>query len=389
MDLQQSITDQTDISLSLTGHVSSTEAKDTNLVLSPLSLHVVLSLIASGSSGSTREQILSFLKSKSSDDLNKLCSELVSLVFADGSPVGGPKLSFANGVWVDQTLPLKPTFKQVVDDVYKAVSNQVDFLNKAVEVASEVNTWAEKQTSGLINELLPPGTVDNTTRLIFANAIYFKGAWSEKFDASITKEDNFHLLNGNLVKVPFMTSNKKQFIQAFDGFRVLGLSYIQGGDKRKFSMYFFLPDLKDGLPSLVEKVSSEPGFLNGHLPSKKVEVGNFKLPRFKISFGFEASKVFKGLGVELPFKGGGLTEIVDSPMAKNLYVSSIFQKSFIEVNEEGSEAAAASAVMIALRSLPDREKLDFVADHPFMFVIREDMTGVVLFTGHVFNPLEN
>ena len=130
MDLRQSITDQTDVSLLLTGHVSSIEAKNSNLVLSPASLHVVLSLIASGSSGSTRDQVLNFLKSKSSDDLNKLSSELVSLVFADGTAIGGPKLSFANGVWVDQTLPLKPTFKQVVDNVYKATSNQVDFLNK-------------------------------------------------------------------------------------------------------------------------------------------------------------------------------------------------------------------------------------------------------------------
>ncbi|XP_021718729.1 serpin-ZX-like [Chenopodium quinoa] len=389
MDLRQSITDQTDVSLSLTSHVSSIEATNTNLVLSPLSLHVVLSLIAAGSSGSTRDQVLSYLKSKSSDDLNKLSSELVSLVFADGSAAGGPKLSFANGVWVDQTLPLKPTFKQIVDDVYKAASNQVDFLNKAVEVASDVNSWAEKQTSGLIKELLPPGSVDNTTRLIFANSVYFKGAWNEKFDVSKTKEDDFHLLSGSSVKVPFMTSKKKQLIRAFDGFKVLSLPYKQGEDKRQFSMYIFLPDVKDGLSALMQKVSSQSGFLNEHLPFEKVEVGDFRLPRFKISFGFEASKVLKGLGVELPFTGGGLTEMVDSPVAKNLYVSSIFQKSFIEVNEEGTEAAAASAAVIAFRSLRIPSKLDFVADHPFMFLIREDMTGVVLFSGHTKNPLED
>jgi len=130
MDLRQAIADQTHVALSLAKHVSSIEANSTNLVFSPPSLLVILSLIASGSSGPTREQVLSFLRSKSSDDLNKLSSELVAIVFADGSPAGGPKLSFANGLWVDQTLPLKPTFKQVVDDVYKAASNQVDFLNK-------------------------------------------------------------------------------------------------------------------------------------------------------------------------------------------------------------------------------------------------------------------
>lgn len=256
-------------------------------------------------------------------------------------------------------------------------------------MASDVNSWAEKQTSGLIKELLPPGSVDNSTRLIFANALYFKGAWNEKFDASKTKEDDFHLLNGNSIKVPFMTSHKKQFIRAFDGFKVLSLPYKQGEDKRQFSMYFFLPDVKDGLPALVQKVSSQSGFLNGHLPVEKVEVGDFRVPKFKISFGFEASKILKGLGVELPFTEGGLTEMVDSPAAKNLYVSSIFQKSFIEVNEEGTEAAAASAAVVALRGIRIQEKLDFVADHPFMFLIREDMTGVVLFTGYVMNPLQS
>ncbi|KAL2895125.1 Serpin-ZX [Bienertia sinuspersici] len=389
MDLRKSISDQTDVSLILTSHVSSTEAPNKNLVCSPLSLHVVLSLIASGSSGSTRDQILSFLKSKSSDDLNKLSAEIVSLVFADGSSSGGPKLSFANGVWVDQTLPLKPTFKHVVDDLYKAASNQVDFINNAVQVTSDVNSWAEKQTTGLIKELLPSGSVDSSTRLIFANAIYFKGAWKDKFDASKTAENDFHLSNGNSVKVPFMTSKKKQFIEAFDGFKVLSLPYKQGEDKRQFSMYFLLPDANNGLESLIEKVSSQPGFLNQHIPNEKVEVGEFRIPKFKISFGFEASKVLKGLGVELPFTEGGLTEMTDSPVAKNLFVSNIFQKSFIEVNEEGTEAAAATAGVVALRSIMVGKKLDFVADHPFLFLIREDMTGSVVFTGKIMNPLES
>ena len=124
--------------------LSSIKAKNSNLVLSPASLHIVLSLIASGwtgSSGSTRDQTIKFLKSKSSDDLNKLSSELVSVVFAVGSAIGGPKLSFANGVWVDQTLPLKPTFKQVVDNVYKATSNQVDFLHKVSLLFLIYNSW--------------------------------------------------------------------------------------------------------------------------------------------------------------------------------------------------------------------------------------------------------
>ncbi|XP_028052291.1 serpin-ZX-like [Camellia sinensis] len=237
---------------------------------------------------------------------------------------------------------------------------------KAVEVTNVVNSWAEKETNGLIKEVLPSGSVGSSTRLIFTNALYFKGAWNEKFEASKTKDHDFYLLNGTSVQVPFMTSKKKQLVSAFDSFKVLGIPYKQGEDKRRFTMYFFLPDAKDGLPALMEKVSSESGFLDHHLPYQEVEVGDFQIPKFKISFGFEASKVLKGLGLD---------------------VSSIFHKSFIEVNEEGTEAAAASAAVIQQRALMSMDKINFVADHPFLFVIREDMTSVVLFIGHVLNPL--
>ncbi|XP_030950365.1 serpin-ZX [Quercus lobata] len=389
MEIRESISNQTDVALGISKHLLLTEGKDSNLVFSPLSIHVVLSLVAAGSKGSTLDQFLSFLKSKSVDHINSFASQYVAVVFADASPSGGPRLSFANGVWLDKSFSLKPSFKQVVDTNYKAALDQVDFQTKAAEVTSTVNSWAEKETSGLIKEVLPSGSVDSTTRLIFANALYFKGAWDEKFDASATKESDFHLLNGSSVQVPFMTSKKKQVVGAYDGFKVLGLPYKQGEDKRRFSMYFFLPDAKDGLPALVEKVGSESRFLDRHLPEQKAEVGDFRIPKFKISFGFEASKLLKELGLVLPFSGeADLTEMVDSLVGQNLYVSSIFHKSFIEVNEEGTEAAAASAAVIALRGLPP-PKMDFVADHPFLFLIREDLTGTVLFIGHVLNPLAN
>ncbi|KAM1434642.1 hypothetical protein ACFX2I_042704 [Malus domestica] len=181
-----------------------------------------------------------------------------------------------------------------------------------------------------------------------------------------------------------MTSKRKQYVSASDGFSVLGLPYKQGEDKRRFSMHIFLPEAKDGLPALVEKLGSESGFLDRYLPKQPVAVGDFRIPKFKISFGFEASNVLKSLGLVLPFEGeGDLTEMVDSPEGKKLYVSSIFHKSFIEVNEEGTEAAAASAGVISQRSMP----MTFVADRPFLFTIREETTGTVLFIGNLLNPL--
>jgi serpin B len=253
-------------------------------------------------------------------------------------------------------------------------------------VTNEVNLWAERETNGLIKELLPLGSVDNLTRLIFANALYFKGEWNDNFDASDTNAYDFHLLNGNSVKVDFMTSEKKQFIRDFDDFKVLGLPYKQGEDKRQFTMYFFLPNAKDGLPTLLEKLASESELLDNKLPLDKVEVGDFRIPKFNISFGLETSDMLKELGVVLPFTNGGLTKMVNS--TQNLCISKIIHKSFIDVNEEGTEAVAATASdAFASSGMGFPTRLDFVADHPFLFMIREELTETIIFVGQVLNPL--
>ncbi|XP_031108839.1 serpin-ZX-like [Ipomoea triloba] len=391
----KSITNQVDLSLKLAKHVFFTQAEgDSNLVFSPLSINVILSLIAVGSNSPTRDELLAFLKTDSIDDLNTFYSQIVDNIRVDGSLTGGPCLSVANGLWIDRTLPLKPSFKHVVDTVYKATSESVDFRNKASEVADQVNSWAEKETKGLINNLLPPNAIDDTIRLIFASALYFKGDWSNKFNESKTQDHEFHLLNGSSIQVPFMRTCEKQYVKAFSGFKVLKLSYNKGNDdnkRRRFSMYFFLPDAMDGLPSLLEKASSESGFLERHLPTKLVSVGKFRIPKFQISFQFEVSRVLGELGVKVPFnpRGGGLTEMVDSPVSSDLYVSKILQKSFIEVNEGGTEAAAVSVSLMppgAGFRIEKEDKTDFVADHPFLFAIREDFSGAILFVGTVLHP---
>ncbi|CAE5959579.1 unnamed protein product [Arabidopsis arenosa] len=390
MDVRESISMQNQVSMNLAKHVITTVSKNSNVVFSPASINVILSIIAAGSTGATKDQILSFLKFSSTDQLNSFSSDIVSAVLADGSANGGPKLSVANGVWIDKSLSFNLSFKKLLEDSYKAASNQADFQSKAVEVTAEVNSWAEKETNGLITEVLPEGAADSMTKLIFANALYFKGTWNEKFDESLTKEGDFHLLDGNKVTAPFMTSKKKQYVSAYDGFKVLGLPYLQGQDKRQFSMYFYLPDANNGLSDLLDKIVSTPGFLDSHIPRRQVKVGEFKIPKFKFSFGFDASNVLKGLGLTSPFSGeDGLTEMVESPeMGKNLCVSNIFHKACIEVNEEGTEAAAASAGVIKLRGLVmEEDEIDFVADHPFLLVITENITGVVLFIGQVVDPL--
>ncbi|WJX66141.1 hypothetical protein P8452_50726 [Trifolium repens] len=225
----ESIRNLTKVSITIAKHLfSKQEYKEKNIVFSPLSLYTVLSIVAAGSDGPTQQQLLDFLQSESIDQLKSLSSQLVSYILADASPSGGPLLSFVNGGWIEQSLSLQPSFKQIVATDFKATLASVDFKTKAEEVRKEVNLWAKKETNGLIKNLLPPGSVDSLTKLIFANALYFKGSWSREFNTSKTKDYDFHLLNGNSNKVPFMTSNREQYISVFDGFKVLRLFYKRG-----------------------------------------------------------------------------------------------------------------------------------------------------------------
>ncbi|XP_022040968.1 serpin-ZX [Helianthus annuus] len=387
LDQSMMNSNQTHVSTALATHLLSNK-HDSNVVFSPLSIQVALSVLSAGCKGETLVQLLAFLKADTTDDLNSLYLQLVSSILADGSPSGGPKLSSVNAVWVRETLSLKPSFKLAMDTIYRAACKQVDF-GKAVEVADEVNSWAKKETNGLIKEVITAQEVTDDTMLILANAIYFKGTWSQQFETSLTEEGDFHLLNGNKVKVPFMTNYENQFVHEYDDFKVLGLPYSHGQDKRKFTMYFYLSDAIDGLPSLINKIGSTSNFFDHHIPRKKVRVVEFFIPKFKIEFGFEASDMLKKLGLVLPFKvGDGFTEMIDSPIGKGLYVSTIEHKSLVEVNEEGTEAAAVTVVSHVIKCSRGAAStfVDFVADHPFLFVIREDVTGIVLFVGQVIDP---
>uniref|UniRef100_A0A162B0C0 Serpin domain-containing protein n=3 Tax=Daucus carota subsp. sativus TaxID=79200 RepID=A0A162B0C0_DAUCS len=388
IEMDQIISNQTDVAMTLTKHILG-DNNPCNVVLSPLSLQLVLGLVAAGSESESLKQLLSFLKAESTEELNSLASHLANHVFTGGSPPGELTLSLANGVWIDKSLSFQPFFSKVVDDVYKAGSDVVDFKNKASEAAEKVNLWIEKKTYGLIKDTISPDLFDDETRIVFANAIYFKGFWANKFDMLSTRNDDFYLLDDSSVHVPFMTSTTKYYcISAFDGFKVLELPYKRETDMRDISMYFFLPDAKDGLSTLVDKLASESGFLERHIPSEMERVGQLRIPKFKISFEFEASKALKELGVCAPFIRGrrDFDRMVNSVYDELLYVSGVFQESYIEVNESGTEACAYSRIPMCGGGPLPVTKIDFIADHPFLFLIRENKTGVVLFIGQVLNP---
>ncbi|CAH2047311.1 unnamed protein product [Thlaspi arvense] len=298
MDLREAMEKRNYGDLVLMHEVIASKARNSNFIFSPSSINAALTMKAA-SSGSN------------SDELNAVYSEIATTVFADGSASGGPKISAVNGVWVDQSLPVNHSLKDLFVNVFKATFARVDFRSKAEQVRTEVNKWASHHTNGLIEDLLPHGSVSSKTNEVFR------------------------------------------------------LPYRQGyGDKnREFSMYFYLPDKKDGLYDLMKKMASTPGFVDKYIPRENVKVGNFRIPKFKISFAFSVSRDFSCLELD--------------------EADALYHKACVEIDEEGTKAAAASSCFVYLSY---QERIEFVADHPFLFLIREDRTGTVLFAGQIFDP---
>uniref|UniRef100_A0A0E0ME04 Serpin domain-containing protein n=1 Tax=Oryza punctata TaxID=4537 RepID=A0A0E0ME04_ORYPU len=321
---------------------------------------------------------------------------------ADKSSSGGPCVAFACGVWCDAARPLKPAYRDAVVGKYKAEATTVDFKNKTEEAREQINEWTRQVTRGLINSVLPPGSVDVATAAVLGNAIYFKGNWDRPFKGKNMKRKPFYRLDGGIIDdVPFMSSKSNQYVAVHDGFKVLELMYRTaphsysysndgGGDYTRYSMVVFLPDARDGLRGLVEKMASRPGFLHEHVPSESVPVGDFRVPKFKVSFAGSVAGIVEQLGLRLPFspKLADLSAMAeDDGSGLPLFVSDVLHRAVIEVNEEGSEAAAATMMDVMIGcSMVKPPPVDFVADHPFADFIVEQMSRAVVFAGHVIDP---
>ncbi|GJW67774.1 serpin-ZX [Tanacetum coccineum] len=367
--------------------------KNGNFVCSPLSLDIVLGMLAAGAEGRTLKQLLEFLGHESIDKFlaKSPSSKLLKKKLSNWKT--GLQCSFANGVWIDKKVePVLSSYQKVLETVYKTKASSVDFGNKPDEAVDVINSWVNKETKGLIRFIVEKSDLDQESAMLIANAMYFKGIWSNPFDADDTIDKKFHLINGEQVSVPFMTSDKRFGYGSFDDYKMIKLPYKSDkGKSNKFSMYIFLPHEKAGLKKLLQNFHSNDALFHGKFDLTRQKFDELWIPKFKISCKFEAKDVMKQMGLTLPFeeKNKELSGIVEPDVM--LYVSKILQKSFVEVDERGTKAAACSVVYgrttCAAINKYRPPPLIFVADHPFMFMIREDSSQAVLFVGVVLNPL--
>ena len=337
-----------------------------NYMVSPLSLSMALGMTYNGAEGQTETAFGDVLGYEDVDGANKFNQKLIKSLMVAGN---GATLNLANAIWIRDDFPVETDFVAINQKYYYAEVDNLDFNDsKALEV---VNTWAYDQTKGKIDKFIDQ--FDSSTVLFLANALYFKGTWKFEFKPSETKEAAFHTSNST-VQVPMMSMNATVPYFANDTFSSIILPYKND----RFQMVVFLPHEDYTTSEIVANFSMES---LGNWLKQYAERGlDIKLPKFKYEYKNELNNELATLGLGIAFSNNADFGKINKEAS--LRISRVLQKTFIEVNEEGTEAAAVTSVEIVMTSAGP----SFVANHPFIYMIRDSYTGTICFMGRVGRP---
>ena len=346
-----------------------------NTFVSPASVMLALAMTYNGADGTTRAAMARALELEgmSLDEVNRAFADLKSALNPSDPKI---QLKIANSLWASKGLALRPAFIKRSQDYYEAEITTLDFSNPAAP--QTINAWVNKNTEGKIDKIVDQISSDAVLFLI--NAIYFKGQWQFEFKKEDTKPDVFRLSGSERKEVPMMSQSGNYLYYKGKDFQSVVLPYGAGS----VSMYIFLPDEQTGIEQLEQNLTAENW--DTWMKSFRRTPGDLKLPRFKIEWESQLNEVLKALGMAEAFdpRQADFSQIAPRNSVNPLFISEVKHKSWAEVNEEGTVAAAVTSVGMATTSLQQpREKFVMKVDHPFFFAIRDNRSGVVLFMGSV------
>ena len=359
------------------------EEESGNLFYSPYSISLALAMTHAGARGETERQISNTLHFTLSQDklhpaFNALDLQLASRGEGSSGTEGkGFRLNIANAIWGQQGFDFLQDFLDKLAENYGAGMKIANFTEAPEDSRVAINDWVAHQTEDKIKDLIPSGAIDNLTRLVLTNAIYFNAAWLYTFDEKATAEGDFHLLNGNSVKVPMMRQTELFGYASGTGYQTVELLY----DGSEISMLILLPDKGNFNPfenslnaELVSQISED-------LNREQVEL---TMPSFEFEAQFKLGATLKKMGISDAFNQQ-LADFSGMDGRKDLSISDAFHKAFVLVNEKGTEAAAATAVVVGVKSVPP-PPIVVAVDRPFIFLIRDIATNTTLFVGRVMDP---
>ena len=349
--------------------------QDKNIFISPFSISVALAMTLNGAAGEIEQAMTDTLQ------LQGLDAEAINVGYAGLRQIlltADPKvtLAIANSLWARQGISFNQDFLQRNTQFFGAEISTLDF--NAPSASRTMNQWVETNTNGKIKKIVGD-EIDADTVLFLINAIYFKGTWQEEFDPSQTRDDPFHLANGDVKQVPMMRQGHQYPYYRGEKFQAISLAYGDG----QMRMYIFLPDRESDLDTFLENLDTK-SWENWMSQFHRQDVF-LVMPKFKLEYKKNLNDTLKALGMSIAF-GPGANFSRMSPLGRQFFIKKVLHKTFVKVNEEGTEAAAVTSVEIGITSVPP-PPIPFTIDRPFFFAIRDNQTKTVLFMGVVVDPV--
>lgn len=351
-------------------------AGDRNVFMSPASVAFALSMTLNGADGETRAAMARALETQGMD-LETLNAANAAWRAALSDPDPKVELAIANSLWGRQGVPFREDFLQRVRDAYASQVATLDFDSPSA--SRTINDWVSRSTRGKIPEIVP-AQIDPETILFLINAIYFKGSWSTPFDPKQTRDGTWHLPGGATVRHPMMNRTGSYRVLRGDGFQAVGLPYGGG----RLAMYIFVPEAGSSLAALRARLDA--GEWGRWMSGFREERIALTMPRYRLEYEVGLNDALKALGMGVAFDRAradfGAMLPAEYLRRNNAYISQVKHKTFVEVNELGTEAAGATSVEVGIVSAPP----SLVVDRPFLVAIRDDRTGTLLFLGQIVDP---
>jgi len=350
-------------------------SENKNVVVSPFSVKMALSMAAQGANGKTLEEMNKVI------GLDETSNEYFRRLIEDAAKDGDITLNIANSVWLRQGLQFNPAYMDILDSYYMAQASTLDFAEPSSK--DTINKWVSEKTNGKIEEIVDK--IEPLDIAFLINAIYFNANWSTPFEEGYTSKKDFTLLDGSKVKADLMSKTAHLLYQENNEFQAVELPY---GENERYVMRVYLPkeDVKfDKFVKGIDKESLQQW--GGDFGSMK---GVLELPKFKTEYSNSMKDILISMGIKEAFNSNSadFSKMV-TVEGQNVYISEVMHKTYIDVNEKGTEAAAATSIEMSATSAPQPEEMfEMIVDRPFVFTIDDKESGEILFIGAIINPLQ-
>ena len=353
-----------------------------NLFYSPYSISEALAMTYGGARGETAKQMadtlhFQLLQGQLHPAFNSLDLELANRgQGAKGQDAQGFRLHVVNAIWGQQGFTFLPDYLDLLAQNYGAGLRILDFIKATEQSRQTINQWVSDQTEAKIKDLLPPGSIDTATRLVLTNAIYFNAAWASAFQPESTVDGKFTLLDGSQINVPLMKQTESYGYAKGDNYQAVELPY----DGHELSMVILMPQA-DKFKAFETALSSPQ--VSDTINSIKYQQVEFSMPKFKIESEFSLKKELSTMGMPDAFNNADFSGMDGRT---DLEIADVVHKAYVSVDEAGTEAAAATGVIVGITSMPTEPPVKVTIDHPFIFLIRDIKTGTILFIGRILDP---